>query len=91
MERRPVWEKIEMTRLLMLAALGAVLATPALAQHSDGGQNAERQRRSTVPPGGIYYSDRGGKATDDQSAGLKWKTNHKPKPHAKHHSPAGRK
>jgi hypothetical protein len=72
-----------MKRLLMLAALGAVLATPALAQHSDGGQNAERQRRSTVPPGGIYYSDRSGK-TDDQPAGFRWKTSHKPKPHTKH-------
>ncbi len=78
-----------MTRFLMLAALGVVLATPALAQHSDGGQNAERQRRSTVPPGGIYYSDRGGK-TDD-SAGFKWKTNHKPKTHAKHRPSAVRK
>jgi hypothetical protein len=81
-----------MTRLLMLAALGAVLVSPALAQYSDGGQNAERQRRSTVPPGGIYYSDRGGKAhSDDPSAGFKWKTNHKPKPHAKHHPAATRK
>jgi hypothetical protein len=79
-----------MTRLLMLAALGAVLATPALAQHSDNGQNAERQRRSTVPPGGIYYSDRSGKA-EDQTAGFKWKTNNKPKPHAKHHPSAVRK
>ena len=79
-----------MTRLLMLATLGAVLATPALAQYSDGGQNAERQRRSTVPPGGIYYSDRSGK-TDPQDHGFKWKTNHKPKPHVKHHSSALRK
>ena len=77
-----------MTRLLMLAALGAVLASPALAQYSDQGQNAERQRRSTVPPGGIYYSDRSGKADpQDQSAGFRWKTNHKPKPpHAKPHT-----
>jgi hypothetical protein len=75
-----------MTRLLMLAALGVVLASPALAQHSDGGQNAERQRHSTVPPGGIYYSDRSGKADpQDQSAGFKWKATHKPKPHAKQH------
>jgi hypothetical protein len=81
-----------MTRLLMLAALGVALATPALAQYSDGGQNAERQRRSTVPPGGIYYSDRSGKAnSDEQTAGSKWKTNHKPKPHAKHHPSAVRK
>jgi hypothetical protein len=78
-----------MTRLLMLAALGVLLATPALAQQSDGGQNAERQRRSTVPPGGIYYSDRSGK-TDD-TAGLKWKTNHKPKAHAKRHAAPARK
>jgi hypothetical protein len=79
-----------MTRLFMLAALGAVLATPALAQQSDGGQNAERQRRSTVPPGGIYYSDRSPK-TEDQTAGFKWKTNHKPKPYAKRHPSAVRK
>jgi hypothetical protein len=79
-----------MTRLLMLAALGVVLAGPALAQYSDGGQNAERQRRSTVPPGGIYYSDRGGK-TDTQEQGLRWKTSHKAKPHAKHHATATRK
>jgi hypothetical protein len=79
-----------MTRLLMLAALGAVLAGPALAQYSDGGQNAERQRRSTVPPGGIYYSDRSGKA-DPQDHGPRWKTNHKPKSHAKHHPSPARK
>jgi hypothetical protein len=79
-----------MTRLLILAALGAVLASPALAQHSDGGQGAERQRHSTVPPGGIYYSDRSGK-TEDQSAGFRWKTNHKPKPYAKHHAAPVRK
>jgi hypothetical protein len=77
-----------MTRLLMLAAIGAVLAGPALAQHSDGGQNAERVRHSTVPPGGIYYSDRSGKVDpQDQSAGFRWKANHKPKPHAKEHYP----
>jgi hypothetical protein len=82
-----------MTRLLMLAVLGVVLASPALAQHSDGGQSAERQRHSTVPPGGIYYSERGGKADpQDHSADFKWKTNHKPKPRAKpHHSTAPRK
>ena len=79
-----------MTRLLLLAALGAMLATPAFGQHSDNGQNAERQRRSTVPPGGIYYSDRGGK-TDTQEQGLRWKTSHKAKPHAKHHATATRK
>jgi hypothetical protein len=78
-----------MTRLLLLAALGVILAMPALAQHSDNGQNAERQRRSTVPPGGIYYSDRSGK-TDD-TTGLKWKTNHKPKAHAKRHANPVRK
>jgi hypothetical protein len=78
-----------MTRLLLLAALGAVLATPALAQYSDGGQNAERQRRSTVPPGGIYYSERG--RTDTQDQGFKWKANHKPKPHAKHHPSTARR
>ncbi len=82
-----------MTRLLMLAVLGTVLASPALAQHSDGGQNAERQRHSTVPPGGIYYSDRSGKADpQDQSPGLRWKANHKAKLRAKqHHSTAPRK
>jgi hypothetical protein len=81
-----------MTRLLMLAALGAVLAGPALAQYSDGGQNAERQRRSTVPPGGIYYSDRSGKADpQDHSAGFKWKATHKPKAHAKRHASPPRK
>jgi hypothetical protein len=81
-----------MIRLLMLAALGATLASPALAQHSDGGQNAERQRHSTVPPGGIYYSDRSGKADpQDQSASFRWKANHKPKPRTKHHATATRK
>lgn len=82
-----------MIRLLMLAALGAVLASPALAQHSDGGQGSERQRHSTVPPGGIYYSDRSGKADpQDQSAGFRWKTNHKPKPRTKpHHATVPRK
>jgi hypothetical protein len=77
-----------MTRLLMLAAIGAVLASQALAQHSNGGQNAERQRHSTVPPGGIYYSDHSGKVEpQDQSADFKWKANHKPKPRAKQHHP----
>jgi hypothetical protein len=85
-----VREKVKMTRLLMLAALGAVLVSPAFAQYSDGGQNAERQRRSSVPPGGIYYSDRSGK-TDAQDHGFKWKANHKPKPHAKRHPSPVRK
>jgi hypothetical protein len=82
-----------MTRLLTLAAIGAALASPALAQFSDGGQNVERQRHSTVPPGGIYYSDRSGKVEpQDHSADFKWKANHKPKPRAKqNHSTAPRK
>jgi hypothetical protein len=82
-----------MTRLLMLAAVGAVLASQALAQNSDSAQSAERQRHSTVPPGGIYYSDRSGKADpQDQAAGFRWKTNHKPKPHGKpHHATVPRK
>jgi hypothetical protein len=43
-----------MKRLLVLAAIGAVLAAPAFAQ-----QDTDRRSRtygpSTVPPGGIYY------------------------------------
>jgi len=80
-----------MTRLLMLAALSALLSSSALAQHSDGGQSAERQRHSTVPPGGIYYSDHSNKADSQDQSALRWKTNHKPKPHARHHLSKARK
>jgi hypothetical protein len=41
-----------MKKLLVLAALGTILAAPAFAQNDPRGRT---QRPSTVPPGGIYY------------------------------------
>jgi hypothetical protein len=41
-----------MKKLLVLAALGTILAAPAFAQSDPRGRT---QRPSTVPPGGIYY------------------------------------
>ena len=41
-----------MKKLLVLAALGTILAAPAFAQNDPRGRT---HRPSTVPPGGIYY------------------------------------
>jgi hypothetical protein len=41
-----------MKKLLVLAALGTILAAPTFAQNDPRGRT---QRPSTVPPGGIYY------------------------------------
>jgi hypothetical protein len=80
-----------MTNRLACAAFILVLAGPALAQHPEQDPNAGRRGRSTVPPGGIYYSGRSGDAN-----GAQWKTNAKkahstPKAPARHHAPAVRK
>jgi hypothetical protein len=69
-----------MRRHLACAAFILVFAAPALAQHSEEGSGSEHRGHSTVPPGGIYYSGRGG----EQSA--QWKTGGKPKTHPKHSS-----
>jgi hypothetical protein len=70
-------------KLLVVAALGTVLVAPAFAQQApDAGQH----RRSTVPPGGIYYYQR----VNNAHPGAQWsserrKTNHKNTKHARHH------
>jgi hypothetical protein len=82
-----------MKKLFFLAALGALLATPALAQHvPDDDSNAGQRRRSTVPPGGIYYG-RNAATNDFQTGASRWKTNAKAQQHARrrHHHSAGKK
>jgi hypothetical protein len=83
---------MSMKKLLVLAALGTVLASPAFAQHDQGTQERAAQRhRSTVPPGGIYYYERNGNTNPDfQLGGSRWKTNSKPK-HVRHHGSATKK
>jgi hypothetical protein len=77
-----------MKKLFVLAALGILFATPAFAQQvPDDGPNAGQHRRSTVPPGGIYYGRNA--AASDAS---RWKTNPKAKQHARqHHHHSARK
>jgi hypothetical protein len=70
-------------KLLVLAALGTVLVAPAFAQQ---GPNARQHRRSTVPPGGIYYYEHRHNAHPvSQLAGERSKTHHGKSEHARHH------
>jgi hypothetical protein len=84
--------EIPMTKRLACAVFMLMLAGPALAQHPEQDPNAGRRGRSTVPPGGIYYSGRGGEANSAH-----WKASGKPKAHAtpkapaRHHAAAVRK
>ena len=78
---------MSMKPLLVLATLGTVLVAPAFlaasafAQHEPG---AEQHRRSTVPPGGIFYYQRHNHANPDSRLGG-GKTNHKKSKHESKH------
>jgi len=75
-----------MKKLLVLVALGTVIAAPAFAQrepNTDYRVRSPQQQRSTVPPGGIYYERNGNANPDSQLSGDRWKTN-KAK-HVRHH------
>jgi hypothetical protein len=78
---------MSMKRLLVLATLGTVLVAPAFAQHEpDAGQH----RRSTVPPGGIYYYERHNNANpNSRFGGERWKTTHKKSKRDRHHHRSG--
>ena len=66
-----------MKKLLVAAVLGAVLVTPAFAQHDpDVHERASHKYRSTVPSGDIYYGRRGNIDPDIQQGGSQWKTLH---------------
>jgi hypothetical protein len=74
---------MSMKRLLVLAALGTVLVAPAFAQQEP---NAGQHRRSTVPPGGIYYYERHANANPvSHLGGERSKTSHRKSKHARHH------
>jgi hypothetical protein len=74
---------MSMKRLVVLAALGTVFVAPAFAQQ---GPNAGQHRRSTVPPGGIYYYEHHGNAHSvSRLAGERPKTDHRKSAHARHH------
>jgi hypothetical protein len=70
---------MSMKKLLVLVALGTVIAAPAFAQHDPNVRGrASQQQRSTVPPGGIYYYERNNNTNPDfQLGGERWKTNHR--------------
>jgi hypothetical protein len=71
-----------MKKLLVLAALGTILAVPAFAQNDANAYPGGRtQRPSTVPPGGIYYYKHN---PHHLSGGSRSKRT--PTKHARHHS-----
>ncbi len=74
-------ERIGMKKLLVLVAIGTVLAAPAFAQ-----QDGDRRGRSTVPPGGIYYYKHGGNHHSGAS-----KPKQAPNKHAQHHGAVSQK
>lgn len=72
-----------MEKLLVLAALGTILAAPAFAQNDANAYSHGRmQRTSTVPPGGIYYYNHNG-SPHHLSGGSRSKRT--PTKHARHH------
>jgi hypothetical protein len=74
-----------MKKLLVLAALGTILAAPAFAQNDPRGRT---QRPSTVPPGGIYYYKYTGNP-HHLSGGSRSKLT--PTKHARHHGSVSQK
>jgi hypothetical protein len=74
-----------MKKLLVLAALGTILAAPAFAQNDPRGRP---HRPSTVPPGGIYYYKHNGNP-HHLSGGSRSKLT--PTKHARHHGSVSQK
>jgi hypothetical protein len=72
-----------MKKLLVLVAIGTVLAAPAFAQ-----QDTERRGRSTVPPGGIYYYKHAGNSHHHSGASKSKRVPNKP---AQHHGSVSQK
>jgi hypothetical protein len=79
--------EMSMKKLLVLIALGTVLAAPAFAQHDPNrrGRTSDPQRPSTVPPGGIYYYERNGNANPHHHLGGS-KSKRTPTKHARRHA-----
>ena len=73
-----------MKKLLVLIAIGTVLASPAFAQQ-DPGRRGRTPGPSTVPPGGIYYYKHNGNL--HHQSGSK----RTPKKHARHHGSVNQK
>jgi Ni/Co efflux regulator RcnB len=77
---------MSMKKLLVIVALGTVIAAPAFAQQDPNDPNGHRrahaahQQRSTVPPGGIYYGRNNNLNPDFQLGGSRWKTLHRARP-----------
>ena len=74
-----------MKKLLVLAALGTILAAPAFAQNDPRGRT---QRPSTVPPGGIYYYKHNGHPHHQLGGSRSKRTTTK---HARHHGSVSHK
>jgi hypothetical protein len=75
-----------MKKLLVLVALGTIIAAPAFAQrepNTDHRARSPQHQRSTVPPGGIYYERNNNANPDFQLGGDRWKTNRAK--HVRHH------
>ena len=77
-----------MKKLLVLAALGTILAAPAFAQNDANAPRGGTQRPSTVPPGGIYYYKHNGNP-HHLSGGSRSKLT--PTKHARHHGSVSQK
>jgi hypothetical protein len=77
-----------MKKLLVLVALGTVIAAPAFAQHKPNDPNVHHrartshQQQSTVPSGDIYRRNNN-LNPDFQLSGERWKTNKAKR--ARHH------
>jgi hypothetical protein len=77
-----------MKKLLVLAALGTILAAPAFAQNDANAYPRGRpQRPSTVPPGGIYYYKHNG-TPHHLSGGSR---SNRPTKHARNHGSVSQK
>jgi hypothetical protein len=89
MARRFEPGEMSMNKLLVLAALGTMLASPAFAQNDANAYSRGRtQRPSTVPPGGIYYYKHSGNPHHLSGGSGSKRT---PTKHARHHGSVSRK
>jgi hypothetical protein len=81
--------EMSMKKLLVLAALGTILAAPAFAQNDANAYSHGRtQRSSTVPRGGIYYYNHNGNPHHLSGGSGSKRT---PTKHARHHGSVSRK
>jgi hypothetical protein len=92
MARRFKPGEMSMKKLLVLIALGTILAAPAFAQDDPNayrrGRTSAPQRPSTVPPGGIYYYKHNGNPHHQLGGSRSKRT---PTKHARRHGSVSQK